>query len=146
MTLPSVSTHKLASNFTVNTPYASTSAVSSLLYHLGQENFTGDRDGWEKSLRGLLEGLKGRESVTGRRMKNSVVGERARHRFRHCTVWSSARRIYRNSCMVAYTPWRFYDPVDTTIEPSSGPATPTGNETRSVAQDMSFVMNLSSRI
>lgn len=41
----------------------------------GQESFPGDRDGWEKPLRGLLEGLKGKASVTGRRMKNFGVGE-----------------------------------------------------------------------
>ncbi|KAF2531024.1 hypothetical protein F2Q70_00033630, partial [Brassica cretica] len=41
----------------------------------GTRNFTGDRDGWEKSLRGLLEGLKDRVPVVGRRRKNFVVGE-----------------------------------------------------------------------
>ena len=49
------------------------------------------------------------------------------------------------TCMVAYTPGRFYDPVDTTNEPSSC-LLPRGNEARSVAQGMSLVMNLSSSI
>ncbi|CAF2118471.1 unnamed protein product [Brassica rapa] len=119
----------------------STSTVSSLLYHPGQEYFPGDRDGWEKSLRGLLEGLKGKASVTGRRMKNFVVGE---------TSWTSFQTLYgyckdyelldmkwvvmcSPTCMVAYTPGRFYDPVDTTNEPSSC-LLPRGNEARSVAQ------------
>ncbi|KAH0883472.1 hypothetical protein HID58_059568, partial [Brassica napus] len=104
--------------------------------HPGQENFPGDSDGWEKPLRGLQEGLKGKASVTSRRMKNFGVGETSG------TSFVRARRIYRNmiarivchrsccdmkwvvmcspTCMVAYnTPWIIYDPVDTTNEPSS---------------------------
>lgn len=41
----------------------------------GQEKFPGDRNDWEKPIRGLLEGLKGKASVTGRRMKNFGVRE-----------------------------------------------------------------------
>ncbi|KAJ0229977.1 Cysteine-rich receptor-like protein kinase 26 [Hirschfeldia incana] len=132
----------------------------------GSRNFTGDRDGWEKSLRGLLEGLKGRASVIGRRMKNFEVGETSGPSFQtlygmvQCTLDISEQDcsyclsqgiakipsccdmkmgsyVLSPSCMVAYAPWRFYDPVDTTNEPSSVPAAPSGpsqNETRSVEQ------------
>ncbi|KAG2239467.1 hypothetical protein Bca52824_091713 [Brassica carinata] len=129
----------------------------------GTRNFTGDRDGLEKSLRGLLEGLKGRASVVGRRMKNFVVGETSGPSFQtlygmvqctadisehdcsyclsqgiakipSCCDMKMGSYVLSPSCMVAYAPWRFYDPVDTTNEPSSVPAaTPTGtqrNETR----------------
>ncbi|KAJ4869040.1 Cysteine-rich receptor-like protein kinase 26 [Raphanus sativus] len=130
----------------------------------GTRNFTGDREGWEKSLRGLLEGLKDRASVIGRRMKNFVVGETSGPSFQtlygmvqctpdiseqdcsyclsqgiakipSCCDMKMGSYVLSPSCMVAYAPWRFYDPVDTTNEPSSGPAKPpTGNETRSVPQ------------
>ncbi|XP_033129579.1 cysteine-rich receptor-like protein kinase 26 isoform X3 [Brassica rapa] len=133
----------------------------------GTRNFTGDRDRWEKSLRGLLEGLKDRVSVIGRRRKNFVVGETNGPSFQtlygmvQCTADISEQDctyclsqgiakipsccdmkmgsyVLSPSCMVAYAPWRFYDPVDTTNEPSSVPATPpTGtqrNETTSVEQ------------
>ncbi|KAF8045834.1 hypothetical protein N665_4348s0002 [Sinapis alba] len=133
----------------------------------GTRNFTGDREGWEKSLRGLLEGLKGRASVNGRRMKNFVVGETSGPSFQtlygmvqctpdiseqdcsyclsqgiakipSCCDMKKGSYILSPSCMVAYAPWRFYDPVDTTNEPSSVPAaTPTRNDTTSVAQDIS---------
>ncbi|KAF8083073.1 hypothetical protein N665_0792s0003 [Sinapis alba] len=133
----------------------------------GTRNFTGDREGWEKSLRGLLEGLKGRASATGRRMKNFVVGETSGPSFQtlygmvqctpdiseqdcsyclsqgiakipSCCDMKKGSYILSPSCMVAYAPWRFYDPVDTTNEPSSVPAaTPTRNDTTSVAQDIS---------
>ncbi|KAJ4898742.1 Cysteine-rich receptor-like protein kinase 26 [Raphanus sativus] len=130
----------------------------------GTRNFTGDREGWEKSLRGLLEGLKDRASVIGRRMKNFVVGETSGPSFQtlygmvqctpdiseqdcsyclsqgiakipSCCDMKMGSYVLSPSCMVAYAPWRFYDPVDTTNEPSSVPATPPpGNETRSVPQ------------
>ncbi|KAL0891743.1 hypothetical protein Bca101_015726 [Brassica carinata] len=145
----------------------------------GTRNFTGDRDGWEKSLRGLLEGLKGRASVVGRRMKNFVVGETSGPSFQtlygmvQCTADISEQDcsyclsqgiakipsccdmkmgsyVLSPSCMVAYAPWRFYDPVDTTNEPSSVPAaTPTGtqrNETRSVAQDATSQFSLENKL
>nr|VDD41209.1 unnamed protein product [Brassica oleracea] len=123
----------------------------------GTRNFTGDRDGWEKSLRGLLEGLKDRVPVVGRRRKNFVVGETSGPSFQtlygmvQCTADISEQDctyclsqgiakipsccdmkmgsyVLSPSCMVAYAPWRFYDPVDTTNEPSS---VPQRNETRS---------------
>ncbi|KAL0764008.1 hypothetical protein Bca101_080159 [Brassica carinata] len=122
----------------------------------GTRNFTGDRDGWEKSLRGLLEGLKDRVPVVGRRRKNFVVGETSGPSFQtlygmvRCTADISEQDctyclsqgiakipsccdmkmgsyVLSPSCMVAYAPWRFYDPVDTTNEPSS---VPQRNETR----------------
>ncbi|KAF3486302.1 hypothetical protein F2Q69_00058050 [Brassica cretica] len=122
----------------------------------GARNFTGDRDGWGKSLRGLLEGLKDRVPVVGRRRKNFVVGETSGPSFQtlygmvQCTADISEQDctyclsqgiakipsccdmkmgsyVLSPSCMVAYAPWRFYDPVDTTNEPSS---VPQRNETR----------------
>ncbi|ESQ53126.1 hypothetical protein EUTSA_v10024611mg [Eutrema salsugineum] len=131
----------------------------------GTRNFTGDRDGWEKSLRGLLEGLKGRASVIGRRKKNFVVGETSGPSFQtlyglvqctpdiseedcsyclsqgiakipSCCDMKMGSYVLSPSCVVAYAPWRFYDPVDID-EPSSVPTTPSQpptNETRSVAQ------------
>ncbi|KAH0873275.1 hypothetical protein HID58_070637, partial [Brassica napus] len=103
----------------------------------GQEKFPGDRNDWEKPIRGLLEGLKGKASVTGRRMKNFGVRETSGTSFvRYGPVHGGyIARIgiakissccnmkwvvmCSPTCMVAYTPWRFYDPVDTTNEPSS---------------------------
>ncbi|KAH0924426.1 hypothetical protein HID58_024444 [Brassica napus] len=131
----------------------------------GTRNFTGDRDGWEKSLRGLLEGLKDRVSVIGRRRKNFVVGETSGPSFQtlygmvQCTADISEQDctyclsqgiakipsccdmkmgsyVLSPSCMVAYAPWRFYDPVDTTNEPSSVPATPpTGTQRNETTRD-----------
>ncbi|CAN7027592.1 unnamed protein product [Brassica rapa subsp. trilocularis] len=131
----------------------------------GTRNFTGDRDGWEKSLRGLLEGLKDRVSVIGRRRKNFVVGETNGPSFQtlygmvQCTADISEQDctyclsqgiakipsccdmkmgsyVLSPSCMVAYAPWRFYDPVDTTNEPSSVPATPpTGTQRNETTRD-----------
>ncbi|CAA7020663.1 unnamed protein product [Microthlaspi erraticum] len=131
----------------------------------GTRNFTGDRDAWEKSLRDLLEGLRGRVSVIGRRKKNFVVGETSGPSFQtlyglaqctpdiseedcsyclsqgvakipSCCDMKTGSYVLSPSCLLAYAPWRFYDPVDTD-EPSSVPSTPsrpTKNETRSVAQ------------
>lgn len=48
------------------------------------------------------------------------------------------------SCVLAYSPWRFYDPVGID-EPSSVPSTPSRppkNESRSVAQGLLLLMNL----
>jgi hypothetical protein len=131
----------------------------------GTRNFTGDRDSWEKSLRGLLEGLKNRASVIGRSKKNFVVGETSGPSFQtlfglvqctpdiseedcsyclsqgiakipSCCDMKMGSYVMSPSCMLAYAPWRFYDPVDTD-DPSSVPATPSRppkNETRSVTQ------------
>ncbi|EOA18537.1 hypothetical protein CARUB_v10007091mg [Capsella rubella] len=131
----------------------------------GTRNFTGDRGGWEKSLRGLLEGLKDRASVIGRSKKNFVVGETSGPSFQtlygfvqctpdiseedcsyclsqgiakipSCCDMKMGSYVLSPSCILAYAPWRFYDPVDID-EPSSAPATPSQppkNETRSVTQ------------
>lgn len=116
----------------------------------GTRNFTGDRDGWEKSLRGLLEGLKDRVPVVGRRRKNFVVGETSGPSFQtlygmvQCTADISEQDctyclsqgiakipsccdmkmgsyVLSPSCMVAYAPWRFYDPVAEPCEGLMGP-------------------------
>lgn len=138
----------------------------------GTRNFTGERDGWEKSLRDLLEGLREKASVTGRRKKNFVVGETSGPSFQtlyglvqctpdiseedcsyclsqgvakipSCCDMKMGSYVLSPSCLLAYAPWRFYDPVDTN-EPSSVPATPSRppkNETRSVAQGMLLLMD-----
>lgn len=131
----------------------------------GTRNFTGDRNDWEKSLRDLLEGLKERASVIGRSKKNFVVGETSGPSFQtlyglvqctpdiseedcsyclsqgiakipSCCDMKMGGYVLSPSCIVAYAPWRFYDPVDID-EPSSVPATPSQppkNETKSVTQ------------
>ncbi|VVB09640.1 unnamed protein product [Arabis nemorensis] len=127
----------------------------------GTRNFTGDRDSWEKSLRGLLEGLKNRASMISRSKKNFVVGETSGPSFQtlygmvqcipdiseedcsYCLSQGIATcdmkmsgYVLSPSCLLAYAPWRFYDPVNTD-DPSSVPVTPSvnpKNETRSVAQ------------
>ncbi|XP_010431834.1 PREDICTED: cysteine-rich receptor-like protein kinase 26 [Camelina sativa] len=118
----------------------------------GTRNFTGDRGGWEKSLRGLLEGLKDRASVIGRSKKNFVVGETSGPSFQtlyglvqctpdvseedcsyclsqgiakipNCCDMKMGSYVLSPSCILAYATWRFYYPVNID-EPSSVPATP----------------------
>ncbi|CAN8244988.1 unnamed protein product [Cochlearia groenlandica] len=126
----------------------------------GTRNFTGDRDGWEKSLVGLLQGLKDKASVIGRRKKNFVVGETDGPSFQtlyglaqctadiseedcsyclsqciakipRCCDMKMGSYVLSPSCIVAYATWRFYDHVDID-EPSL--VVPTKNETTSVSQ------------